>query len=223
MPRLTEARRVARRTEIVAAARRCFARDGFHQTSMANIAAEAGLSVGAAYRHFAGKEDLVLEISGQAFQALFGAEQPTEQPTDKSGDQPARESGRESGWSGAISPAGFAVAAAERFSRDAVRRIDGADVPVEELIRCGIESWAELMRHDDMRARALAGFDEVRGRIAEGLRQGQAAGSVRADLDPENAARVLMALLHGYVLQCAAFGLTDTKSFVDALRMLLDG
>ncbi|HET6737736.1 MAG TPA: TetR/AcrR family transcriptional regulator [Kribbella sp.] len=212
MPRLTEARRVARRTEIVAAARRCFARDGFHQTSMANIAAEAGLSVGAAYRHFAGKEDLVLEISGQAFQALFGA-----------GESAAESAGESLGRPGAISPAGFAATAAERFSRDAVRRIDGTDVPVEELIRCGIESWAELMRHDDMRARALAGFDAVRGRIAEGLRQGQASGSVRTDLDPENAARVLMALLHGYVLQCAAFGLTDTESFVDALRMLLDG
>lgn len=208
MPRLTEARRVARRTEIVAAARRCFARDGFHQTSMANIAAEAGLSVGAAYRHFAGKEDLVLEISGQAFQALFGVD-------DSAGGSGA--------GPGPTTPAGFAVAAAERFSRDAVRRIDGADVPVEELIRCGIESWAELMRHDDMRARALAGFDEVRGRIAEGLRQGQAAGSVRSDLDPEGTARVLMALLHGYVLQCAAFELTDTGSFVEALQMLLDG
>ncbi|MFG1912833.1 TetR/AcrR family transcriptional regulator [Kribbella sp. NPDC048928] len=211
MPRLTEARRVARRTEIVAAARRCFARDGFHQTSMANIAAEAGLSVGAAYRHFAGKEDLVLEISGQAFQALFGADESADESADAAAGEP-----------GPISPAGFAAAAAERFSRDAVRRIDGADVPVEELIRCGIESWAELMRHDDMRARALAGFDAVRGRIAEGLRQGQASGSVPADLDPENAARVLMALLHGYVLQCAAFELTDTDGFVDALRMLLD-
>ncbi|HZX03150.1 TetR/AcrR family transcriptional regulator [Kribbella sp.] len=200
MPRLTEARRVARRTEIVAAARRCFARDGFHRTSMADIAAEAGLSVGAAYRHFAGKEELVLEISGQAFHALFGIDESAAGPT---------------------TPAEFATTAAERFAPGAVRDVDGAEVPIDELIRCGIESWAELVRHDGMRARAIAGFDEVRGRIAEDLRRGQEDGLVRQGLDPENAARVLMALLHGYVLQCAAFELTDTGPFVEAMRDLL--
>lgn len=85
-----------------------------------------------------------------------------------------------------------------------------------------IESWAELIRHDDMRARAVAGFDEVRGRIAEDLRRGQATGLVRPGLDADNTARVLMALLHGYVLQCAAFELTDTGPFVAAMRDLLD-
>ncbi|HEY4453245.1 MAG TPA: TetR family transcriptional regulator, partial [Pseudonocardiaceae bacterium] len=42
MPRLTEANRAAKRAEILAAARRCFARDGFHQTAMPDIAREAG-------------------------------------------------------------------------------------------------------------------------------------------------------------------------------------
>ncbi|MGW1752180.1 TetR family transcriptional regulator [Streptomyces sp. NPDC002092] len=47
MPRITPERREAKRAEIVAAARRCFARGGFHQTSMPDIAAAAGVSAGA--------------------------------------------------------------------------------------------------------------------------------------------------------------------------------
>jgi AcrR family transcriptional regulator len=47
MPRITQERRDAKRANIVAAARRCFSRDGFHQTSMPEIAREAGVSAGA--------------------------------------------------------------------------------------------------------------------------------------------------------------------------------
>ena len=66
MPRITPERREAKRAEIVAAARRCFSRDGFHQTSMPDIAAEAGVSAGAPYRYFASKEEIILAIAGDA-------------------------------------------------------------------------------------------------------------------------------------------------------------
>lgn len=48
-----------RRQQILEAAKRCFARIGFHSTSMAQIAAEARMSVGQIYRHFHGKEALI--------------------------------------------------------------------------------------------------------------------------------------------------------------------
>src|SRR5436190_16430993 len=72
VPRLTPERREARRAEILAAARRCFARDGFHPTSMPDIAREAGLSTGAFYRYFTSKDEVVLEVAGQAFAILAG-------------------------------------------------------------------------------------------------------------------------------------------------------
>ena len=129
MPRITAERREARRTAILAAARRCFSRDGFHQTSMPDIAREAGL--------------------------------------------------------------------------------------------CGIQAWGELMRHDMLRERAAAGFDAVRARVADVLRQGQARGDVPVDLDPDNGARVVMALLPGFILQRQAFGLDDVDGFVRAVGTLL--
>jgi TetR/AcrR family transcriptional regulator, repressor for uid operon len=52
-----------RRSEILAAAQACFARSGFHQTSMQEICAEAGMSPGNLYRYFRSKEDIIAGIA----------------------------------------------------------------------------------------------------------------------------------------------------------------
>jgi TetR/AcrR family transcriptional regulator, repressor for uid operon len=48
-----------RRSEILAAAEQCFLKRGFHQSSMQNIAAAAGLSMGLLYRYFTNKEAII--------------------------------------------------------------------------------------------------------------------------------------------------------------------
>ena len=48
-----------RRTQILQAAILCFAKCGFHQTSMHDIADEAGISVGLIYRYFPSKEAVI--------------------------------------------------------------------------------------------------------------------------------------------------------------------
>jgi TetR/AcrR family transcriptional repressor of uid operon len=52
-----------RRSEILDAAQRCFVRMGFHQTSMQQICAEAGMSPGNVYRYFPSKEAIILGIT----------------------------------------------------------------------------------------------------------------------------------------------------------------
>src|SRR5947208_14872747 len=52
-----------RRTEILAAAQRCFVRSGFHGASMQEICAEAGMSPGNLYRYFPSKEALIAGIA----------------------------------------------------------------------------------------------------------------------------------------------------------------
>jgi AcrR family transcriptional regulator len=52
-----------RRDEILDAAQRCFVRNGFHQTSMQQICAEAGMSPGNLYRYFPSKESLITGIA----------------------------------------------------------------------------------------------------------------------------------------------------------------
>ena len=52
-----------RRAEILAAAQRCFAQNGFHQTSMQEICAAAGMSPGNLYRYFPSKEAIIAGIA----------------------------------------------------------------------------------------------------------------------------------------------------------------
>jgi TetR/AcrR family transcriptional repressor of uid operon len=59
MPKLDEDTQRARREQILDAAQRCFARDGFHNTTMAVICREAGISPGALYLYFKSKEELI--------------------------------------------------------------------------------------------------------------------------------------------------------------------
>src|SRR5262245_36272493 len=52
-----------RRRQIMAAAIACFRRRGFHQATMAEICAEAGISAGALYRYFSSKADIIGAIA----------------------------------------------------------------------------------------------------------------------------------------------------------------
>ncbi|HJT80056.1 MAG TPA: TetR/AcrR family transcriptional regulator [Chthoniobacterales bacterium] len=54
-----------RKTQILDAAIRCFARKGFHLTSMHDISAEAGISVGLIYRYFQNKEAVISAMADQ--------------------------------------------------------------------------------------------------------------------------------------------------------------
>jgi TetR/AcrR family transcriptional regulator, repressor for uid operon len=62
-----------RRQEIIAAAEMCFLKRGFHQTSMQNIAAESGLSMGLLYRYFANKEAIIAAVAQQDQDAALAA------------------------------------------------------------------------------------------------------------------------------------------------------
>lgn len=54
-----------RRTQILDAAVVCFAKHGFHQASMHDISAEAGISVGLIYRYFENKEAVISAMAAR--------------------------------------------------------------------------------------------------------------------------------------------------------------
>ncbi|MDQ1128975.1 AcrR family transcriptional regulator [Microbacterium sp. SORGH_AS 888] len=56
-------------SQIADAARRCFARNGFAGTSMADIITESGLSAGSIYSHFPGKAELTRFTSESLLEA----------------------------------------------------------------------------------------------------------------------------------------------------------
>jgi AcrR family transcriptional regulator len=62
VPKIAEEARAARRDQIIAAAAECFARSGYHVTTMADIAEAAGVSKGTPYLYFPGKEALFIAL-----------------------------------------------------------------------------------------------------------------------------------------------------------------
>ena len=209
LPYITDARRAARRAEMIAAARRCFARDGFHQTSMPAIAAEAGLSAGAFYRYFPSKDEIVFEVAAQAFATVFG---PVDDLLDA--DPP----------DAPVTVAGLIEVMTRPITGPPPTDAAGAPVPIDEMLRCAVQTWSEMLRRPLLRERARGAFEHRRTRLGEALRRGMKAGTVPRELDPDATAGVLVALLLGFLLERVAFDLDDARGvgdFVAAARSLM--
>ena len=63
MPQVPAEPSLDRRAQILDAAISCFAKRGFHPTSMHDISAEAGISVGLIYRYFQNKEAVIAAMA----------------------------------------------------------------------------------------------------------------------------------------------------------------
>jgi TetR/AcrR family transcriptional repressor of uid operon len=72
MPKISDAARVDRRQHILNAAEVCFARDGFHRTTIADVRRQAGVSTGAIYNYFSNKEAIIAAILDQAQYTRLG-------------------------------------------------------------------------------------------------------------------------------------------------------
>ena len=82
MPKLKPETIMIRRDHILRAALVCFAAKGYHQTTMDDIVAEAGLSKGGLYVHFKSKKELFLNLFDWFLDefGLLASPPPTESP-----------------------------------------------------------------------------------------------------------------------------------------------
>jgi AcrR family transcriptional regulator len=71
--RVDEAHKQRQRQKILAAARTCFAHNGFHRTSMDDLLTEAGMSAGAFYRYYRGKDAVIAAIASEAVGRIASA------------------------------------------------------------------------------------------------------------------------------------------------------
>ena len=65
LPKLKPEELETRRREIIDAARQCFLRSGFHQTTTDEICREASITPGGLYHYFASKEDIISAVIKQ--------------------------------------------------------------------------------------------------------------------------------------------------------------
>jgi AcrR family transcriptional regulator len=188
VPKISPAHEQQRRAQILAAAMACFARQGYHATSMDDVVRESGLSVGAIYSYFPSKEDLFLTLSDdRAQQTLAYMSQLFARPGSM----------------------------AEK-SREAVDyffdRLSDELVP---LMRVNVEFLSQALKSAAIKERQDRRCDSIRQFFGSLLADAQRRGEVRSDVDIHAAAELMMALGEGIVL-LSATGLRRVP--LDALK-----
>ncbi|WP_213452979.1 TetR/AcrR family transcriptional regulator [Rhizomonospora bruguierae] len=194
MPRVSESHRAARREQILAAGRRCFTRNGFHATSMQDVIAEAGLSIGAVYRYFGSKQELVTAI---AEDVIGGAD------------------GVLAGLAREHPDTGLA-----EVLEHALEFVDAESGP-DGALRVAVQVWAEAMRDESLAAFVKDVYSRFRGHFVGFARRAVASGELPPDADPEAVASVLFGLLPGYALQRILTGGPDRATFLAGVRSLI--
>jgi AcrR family transcriptional regulator len=196
MPRLSAARAAARRRQILDAAMVCFARSGFHKTTIEDVVEQSGLSPGAIYCHFAGKNDIILAAVAERHRrdAALLQKAPTEESF---------------------------FAGLGRLAADFV----GALASPEERSwrRLAVQIWAESLHDRRLLAEVRDGVETPRSLLAGLFRRAQARGELPRALDPNAAAHLLIAFFQGLVLQLTWNPALDVAACTEALAILLGG
>ncbi|MBR1224098.1 MULTISPECIES: TetR/AcrR family transcriptional regulator [unclassified Bradyrhizobium] len=195
MPRISAARASAQRERILDAALTCFAREGFHAATMQDIVAESGLSPGAIYGYFKGKTEVVMAIASErhAMERLRMQHALTAADLDTS-----------------------LVRLVEGF-------VLGLRDPQEKRWRkLAVQLWAESLSNPRLKREALAGVSQAVEILSPMIRKAQREGRWPRNLDPESAARVMIAVLQGISLQLAWDDAIDIAGFASALRIMID-
>jgi TetR/AcrR family transcriptional regulator, transcriptional repressor of aconitase len=191
MPKVSQQHRDARREQILAAARRCFLRDGFHATSMQDLFTEAGLSAGAVYSYFASKDDVIEAIAEQNMRSV----------TDMINVIAAERPGQ---------PVGAVLADVMEILR--------AQDEQDGLSKLTVIVWSEAVRNPSLAARFTALLTQLQASLAEVIRQTR--GSLPGDVPADVLAVTLLSLVPGYLVQLALLGPAAVDGVPGAVRAL---
>lgn len=193
IPRVNQKHLEARREQILEAAIECFAHNGFHRTTMQDIMREAGLSVGAPYRYFKSKEQMIEAIAAERHAR-------------------DREIILEAGAKEDI----------PKVLRTLIDRFEQAllDPRDRKGRRMAMQLWTEALRNPRILKTVRKGVDEPRRMLAAIVTRARDNDEMPKDIDPDAMARVLIALFQGFALQLAWDPRIDPKPFAKAIERM---
>ena len=88
--------------------------------------------------------------------------------------------------------------------------------------RIGVQIWAEALRNPRIQRLVRRGVDGPRAMLAALIRDAQARHEAPAALEADAAARAMIALFQGFVLQQAWDARADVESYLAAIEIALD-
>ena len=195
MARLTRAQRREQTQErLLDAAGRVFARRGFHDASVDEVAEAAGYTKGAVYSNFRSKEELFLALLDQR---LAGQLEQVE--------------------------ALYAIESSEEL-RDAMHgRTEEELAEARDFAVLIVEFWLYAMRHPAARAELATRYRQLRGRLGELIAARHARHGTSPPMPPEHLAALALATDAGLFLQYVAEpGALPWELHGDAMVRLLD-
>lgn len=181
MPKISDERRAARRSQILEAAWTCFQRQGLHATTMDDIIRACGLSAGAVYSYFPGKEELILSAVTTSLGGLRERAAPLLDARPP------------------LAPEALVRRLGEVVTDFTAR--DGYD-----LRRIALLGWAETQRNERLRETMRGFYLGFRGQLERAAEAWRAEGAVAADAVPAEVARALLSAILGFVVQSALLG-----------------
>jgi AcrR family transcriptional regulator len=195
MPKVSEEYLEARRQQVLHAAEICFARKGFSETTMQDIARAAGVSYGVVYHYFDSKEDIIVAGSTPALEARAERFAQAEQK-------------------------GHAVEVLKEVLRLSCER--WADPASEQELRLRAQLFAESLRNRRI-GEIIDGARDYRARYRAIVQRGQERGEINAEVDPEAVAQVFVAIQLGMETLKSADPTIDVHRYLHATAALLDG
>lgn len=196
MPRVSEEYRIARREQVLAAARLVFSANGFHAASMDDVISETGLSAGAVYQYFRSKDDLIVAVATEALSAILVTLDTLGE--DAVPDPVSSLSAVLESWPFVAGPKGV------------------------DSTRLAVHAWSEATRNPTLHKLVEDGYRVFGMRTEQLVASWIAAGTVRSDLDPSSVTPGLMSLILGYIVQRALFGeAIDPAAYERGLSLLL--
>lgn len=196
MPRITDERREARREQVLEAARACLQEHGLEAVSMEMIIARSGLSTGAVYGYFKGKDQIINAVVTEGTAAMAEdlapvVTNPEPPPLPEFVEQVLR------------TAVGFG-----RHKGD-----------IDRLL-VSLHGWSHSQSDPQLKTATRASYSGLRRLFADVVRRWQAAGTFDAAADPEGVAELLTSITLGFVAQRALAGSADVTAHVAALEAL---
>ncbi|MFD8266227.1 TetR/AcrR family transcriptional regulator [Streptomyces althioticus] len=200
MARVSQQHLDARRRQILDGAAVCFARNGFHATSMQDVLKEVDLSAGAVYRYFSGKEELIAAIASEVLETVRGTlEQAAGESPPPTPD--------------VLVPRALAT----------MRELRPATLDTGEWLfpRLMIQVWTESTRNSQLTAVLADGYAKIRTAWSGMAQSYKDAGLLPEGADVDAMARAMIALVQGFAAQMALFGDIPPQTLADGTRALM--
>ncbi|MFF2087011.1 TetR/AcrR family transcriptional regulator [Nocardia sp. NPDC058176] len=194
MPRVSAEHLERRREQILEAALRCFARKGFHETSMQDVFTESGLSAGAVYRYFTSKDEIIGALLGRTMLPLRNrlAEIIRADPPPV----PAE------------------------VIRGMTTEVLARSGP-NGLLRLAPQAWALATVQPEAAAPVLEAAAGVRALWREYVLRIRDLGWIPADADADALAKMLLGLMPGFILQHLLLGDVTPDDFARGIELML--